>query len=81
MRTASVIAASTHAAARDYKDTSGAYTVEFVRSRGFGTPDAAIVPDAGIAQAVHGALADQSAVLLTSGGTGITPDDTTAEVV
>ncbi|WP_342319550.1 MogA/MoaB family molybdenum cofactor biosynthesis protein [Corynebacterium mayonis] len=81
MRKASVIVASTRAAAGTYEDTSGAYAVEFLRSRGFDTPDAVIVPDAGIAQAVHEALAAQPAVLLTSGGTGITADDLTVEIV
>lgn len=81
MRKASVIVASTRAAVGDYVDTSGACAVEFLRSRGFDTPDAVIVPDAGVAQAVHEALAAQPAVLLTSGGTGITPDDLTVEIV
>ncbi|WP_291314757.1 MogA/MoaB family molybdenum cofactor biosynthesis protein [Corynebacterium sp. UBA2622] len=81
MRTARVIVASTRAAEGVYKDRSGAAAVEFLRSRGFDTPDATIVADAGIASAVREALAAQPAVLLTSGGTGITPDDLTIEVV
>lgn len=81
MRKASVIVASTRAAVGAYEDTSGAYAVDFLRARGFDTPDATVVPDAGIARAVHEALAAQPEVLLTSGGTGITPDDLTVEVV
>lgn len=81
MRTARVIVASTRAAEGIYEDRSGRVAVEFLRGQGFDTPDATVVTDAGIAPAVRAALADKPAVLLTSGGTGITPDDLTVEVV
>ncbi|MDY5786250.1 MULTISPECIES: MogA/MoaB family molybdenum cofactor biosynthesis protein [unclassified Corynebacterium] len=81
MRNAVVIVASTRAAAGEYEDRSGPVAVEFLRSQGFDTPDATVVADAELAPAVHAALADSPTVLLTSGGTGITPDDYTVEVV
>lgn len=82
-RTGLVIVASTRAAAGEYEDRSGKIAVEFLRSQGLDTPDAVIVADADIKSAVGNALgaADAPDVLLTSGGTGITPDDVTVDAV
>lgn len=81
MSTARVIVASTRAAAGTYEDTSGPAAVEFLRRMGLDTPEATVVPDAEIGRAVREALASQPAVLITSGGTGLTPDDLTVETI
>lgn len=80
-RTAIVIVASTRAAAGIYDDRSGPIAVDFLRRKGFDCPDARIVPDAEIAAAVAAAFAEKPAVILTSGGTGLTHDDRTVEAV
>ena len=82
-RTGMVIVASTRAATGEYEDRSGPIAVEFLRSQGFDTPEPLIVADADIHSAVDKALSgsDVPDVLLTSGGTGITPDDRTVEAV
>ncbi|GAB3944299.1 MogA/MoaB family molybdenum cofactor biosynthesis protein [Corynebacterium tapiri] len=80
---AQVVVASTRAAAGTYADRSGPIAVDFLRSQGFDTPDALVVADADITTTVADILQDPHPprVLLTSGGTGITPDDQTVEAV
>ena len=82
-QTGLVIVASTRAAAGDYEDRSGKIAVEFLRGHGLATPEAIVVADAGIQSAIDNALGGPEVpdVLLTSGGTGITPDDLTVEAV
>jgi molybdenum cofactor synthesis domain-containing protein len=81
-RTALVVVASTRAAAGDYEDRSGPIAVEFLRSKGFDAPDAVVVSDADIEDTIAEIFAgDPPNVLLTSGGTGITADDRTVDVV
>ncbi|AGF71287.1 MogA/MoaB family molybdenum cofactor biosynthesis protein [Corynebacterium halotolerans] len=83
-RTGLVIVASTRAAAGVYDDRSGPVAVEFLRSQGFETPDALVVPDAELSATVDKLFADRDSlpnVVLTSGGTGITADDRTVEAV
>jgi len=80
-RTALVIVASTRAAAGVYEDRSGRIAVNFLRRKGFDCPDARIVSDVDIAAAVDAAFAERPAVILTSGGTGLTHDDRTVEAV
>ncbi|GAB48701.1 MogA/MoaB family molybdenum cofactor biosynthesis protein [Mobilicoccus pelagius] len=80
-RRALVVTASTRAAAGIYTDRSGAIVVERLRAWGFDTPDAVVVPDGvATAAALHIALAAAPDVLLTTGGTGLRPDDRTPEV-
>ena len=78
-----VIVSSTRAAAGEYEDRSGKIAVEFLRAQGFKTPEPVVVADVDIQSAVDEALSgtDVPDVLLTSGGTGITPDDLTVEAV
>src|SRR5699024_11687660 len=80
-RTGLVIVSSTRAAAGEYEDRSGPIAVEFLRNQGLKTPDPIVVADADIFTAVEQALRsdDEPAVLLTSGGTGISPEDLTVE--
>lgn len=73
--------ASTRAAAGIYEDRSGPILVDFLREQGFDTPAARVVPDANMAAAVDAGFAEAPHVLLTSGGTGISPDDNTVECV
>lgn len=80
-RRAVVIVASTRAAAGIYEDRSGPIAVEFLRRMGFDTPNALIVPDLEIDEALNAAFAEGPSVILTSGGTGISPDDATVEAV
>lgn len=83
-RTALVIVASTRAAAGEYEDRSGPIAVEFLREQGFDTPAALVVADAAMPEVLGKLLAAPAElpdVLLTSGGTGLSPDDRTVEVV
>lgn len=81
MRTAHVVVASTRAATGTYTDRSGPIAVEFLRSLGFDTPDATVVADAELEATIDQVLADPPKVLLTSGGTGLTPDDRTVDII
>ncbi len=83
-RTALVVVSSTRAAAGSYEDKSGAYLVDWLRSVGFTVPAAKVVADADLPHVLSTLLNDRAGlpdVLLTSGGTGLTPDDHTPEIV
>lgn len=82
-RTGLVVVASTRAAAGTYEDLSGPIAVDFLRSKGFDTPDPVVVADADIEETIDEIFArpNPPRVLLTSGGTGITADDVTVEAV
>lgn len=78
---ARVVAASNRAAAGIYTDRSGPVIVEWLRERGLETPDAAVVPDGEpVGDALRTAVADGVDVVITTGGTGISPTDATPEV-
>ena len=78
--TARVVTASNRAAAGIYADHSGPVVVAWLRERGFDCPDAAVVPDGEpVADALRAAVADGADVVITTGGTGISPTDTTPE--
>lgn len=79
-RTAAVICASTRAATGVYADRTGPLIVAALREWGFAVEDAAVVPDGEpVAEALAAALAAGPAVVLTTGGTGISPTDATPE--
>lgn len=81
-QSARVIVASTSAAAGTAVDTTGPVIRDWLRAREFDTPDATVVADgAPVAAAVREALASRPTVILTTGGTGITPTDRTPEAV
>lgn len=76
-----VITASTRAAAGEYEDRTGPLIVERLRAWGFETHGPVVVPDGeptGVA--MREALAASPALLVTTGGTGVRPDDRTPEV-
>jgi molybdenum cofactor synthesis domain-containing protein len=79
MSTARVIAASNRAAAGVYEDKTGPVIVSWLRSRGFDVPDPTVVPDG---EPVLAALRDAAGVdvVITTGGTGISPTDRTPEM-
>lgn len=80
-RTARVITASNRAAAGVYADRGGPMIVDWLRARGYETPDPVVVPDGEpVGEAIRAAVADGIDVVITSGGTGITPTDRTPEV-
>ncbi|MDN6325753.1 MAG: molybdopterin-binding protein [Corynebacterium sp.] len=79
---ATVIVASTRAAAGTYTDCTGPVLVEWRRGRGLDVRDATVVADADIAAQVDRTLVDeQPTVLLTTGGTGVSPTDQTVAAV
>lgn len=80
-RTARVIAASNRAAAGVYPDRTGPVIVEWLRGRGYETPDPVVVPDGDpVGEELRRAIADGADVVITTGGTGISPTDRTPEV-
>ena len=81
MRRAVVICASTRAATGVYSDRTGPLIVTALREWGFDVDDATVVPDGEpVAEALGAALAGSPAVVLTTGGTGISPTDATPEM-
>ncbi len=74
-----VIVSSTGAANGSRTDTTGPLLTAWLTRHGF-TPDPVVIsPDAAIAPAIEAAIATHPAVLLTTGGTGIHPQDRTPE--
>jgi molybdenum cofactor synthesis domain-containing protein len=78
---ARVIVASNRAAAGLYSDTSGPLLIAGLRDLGCDVdPDPVVVPDGEpVTAALRAAIADAVDVVLTSGGTGVTPTDRTPE--
>ena len=75
-----VVTCSTRAAAGVYPDRGGALLVETLRGWGASVPDATVVPDGpAVGEALAAALATGPDLLLTTGGTGLTPSDGTPE--
>ncbi len=79
-RTARVIIASTRAATGVYEDRTGPVIVDWLRERGFDVPAPAVVADGlGVNRALFAAVGERVNLILTSGGTGISPTDGTPE--
>lgn len=78
--TALVITVSTRAAAGEYDDLSGPMAVEELAGSGFAVSGPKVVPDGEpVFDALRSAVADAYAVVITTGGTGLNPDDHTPE--
>jgi molybdenum cofactor synthesis domain-containing protein len=78
---ARVIVASNRAASGVYADTSGPLLVSGLRDLGCEVDDPVVVPDGEpVGEALRAAVADRIDVVLTSGGTGVTPTDRTPDV-
>jgi molybdenum cofactor synthesis domain-containing protein len=76
-----VVVASNRAASGVYEDATGPLLVEFLTGLGFETGDPAVVPDGEpVADAIRTAVDAGARVVLTTGGTGLTPTDLTPEV-
>lgn len=72
--------ASTRAAAAVYEDRTGPLIVDWLTARGVQTPDPVVVPDGDpVEAALRAAVADGADVVITSGGTGISPTDATPQ--
>lgn len=78
---AAVVVASNRAAAGVYADETGPLIVDALTRLGFVVGDPAVVPDGEpVGAAIADAVAAGARVVLTTGGTGLTPTDLTPEV-
>lgn len=79
-RRAAVVTCSTRAASGVYPDRGGALIVEALRGWGCAVDEPVVVPDGpAVGEALAAALAGGPDLLLTTGGTGLTPTDGTPE--
>ena len=75
-----VVSVSNRAAAGVYADRSGPVLVDGLRGLGFAVEGPVVVPDGDpVEEALRDAVAAAYDVVLTSGGTGLTPTDRTPE--
>lgn len=78
---AAVVVASNRAAAGVYEDTTGPLIVDALRELGFDVGEPDVRPDGEpVGEAISSAVAEGAVVVLTTGGTGLTPTDRTPEV-
>ncbi|HWI43648.1 MAG TPA: molybdenum cofactor synthesis domain-containing protein [Nocardioides sp.] len=78
---AAVVVASNRAAAGVYDDTTGPLIVAALQELGFAVDAADVRPDGQpVGEAIRAAVAAGARVVLTTGGTGLTPTDLTPEV-
>lgn len=80
MRTAVVVVASTRAAGGVYPDRTGPIIVEWLRAAGFYSFGPVVVPDGPpVGEAIRAALDTAPHLILTTGGTGLSPTDRTPQ--
>ena len=76
-----VVIASTRAAMGVYEDKAGPVITGWLAEHGFATSAPVVVPDgAPVGAALRAVLAQHPAVVITSGGTGLSPTDETPEM-
>ncbi len=82
-RTARIIIASTRASSGVYTDRTGPIIADWLAQRGFAPVQPEVVPDGEpVGAALRAAAADRVDLIITSGGTGISPtDDTPAQTL
>ena len=73
-----VLVASTRGASGERADTTGPIIAEWLTERGF-APTVRVVADADVAEALRSAVGEGPRVVITTGGTGISPTDQTPE--
>ncbi len=79
-RSARVIIASTRASAGVYDDRCGPIITEWLEQQGFSSTQPEVVADGEpVGQALRGALDAEVDLIITSGGTGISPSDSTPD--
>ncbi|KRF16841.1 molybdenum cofactor biosynthesis protein [Nocardioides sp. Soil797] len=78
---AAVVVASNRAAAGVYDDTTGPLIVDALQGWGFSVDEPSVVPDGEpVGAAITAAVSAGARVVITTGGTGLTPTDRTPEV-
>jgi cyclic pyranopterin phosphate synthase len=77
--TAVVVVASTRAASGVREDTTGPQLADALTELGLAVDPVRVVADSDIGEAIEEALAGRPAVLVTTGGTGVSPTDATAD--
>ena len=78
---AAVVVASNRASAGVYDDTTGPVIVEALRASGWEVDEPVVVPDGeAVGEAIAHAVRNGARIVLTTGGTGLTPTDLTPEV-
>ncbi|KTR10741.1 MogA/MoaB family molybdenum cofactor biosynthesis protein [Curtobacterium luteum] len=79
---AGVLVVSTQAATDSALDRTGPVIAAWLREHGFTVAEPTIVPDGGpIAETITGEVLAGARVVITTGGTGVTPTDRTPEAV
>jgi molybdenum cofactor synthesis domain-containing protein len=79
-RSARVVIASTRASEGVYTDECGPIIAEWLEQHGFSAAEPRVVADGNpVGDALNDALDDSVDVIITSGGTGISPTDNTPE--
>lgn len=80
VKTGRVVVASTRAAAGVYEDRCGPVIVDWLTGRGYAVADPVVVSDGdAVTHALRAAVDENIDVVITSGGTGISPTDATPE--
>ena len=79
-RSARVIIASTRASVGEYTDKCGPIITKWLGEQGFSPAEPVVVADGGpVGEALHDALDADVDLIITSGGTGISPTDSTPD--
>ncbi len=80
-RSASVVIASTRASSGVYEDRCGPVIAEWLTARGIATGEPVVVADGEpVSAALRSAVDEGHDVIITSGGTGISPTDSTPQI-